>query len=784
MTVTTTAVFNDYAGDGTTTAFALLAYCQTAEQVEALVDDVVQSSAGYTVTGLGDAGGVTVTFDTAPADDTVVRVRRVLPLTQETDTVNNETILQDVLDDALDRQVMVDQQLAEEIGRALKTEQGGTEYDAGNGTIVNLADGVASDDAATYGQVLVNRDLLQAGATTASAVLASRAVLALTTVPAALAAVLVLGYAAAGDTVPFAYERVVAEPTHAGKVRSVDRYLPDGSTDASNGGWWALNVAIARPEFFGALTAGSVATATLLAFHDYCHAEKVRGHVGAGPYTVNGPCKTELTIADGSARIFYENTVINVDAGSTAFEILLFFGTTALNSHHITGRLTINANQKCQRGLVLVSNTGGTTLGATCEVEGVSVNDLYAPSGSNGVAYGVQIAGPFETYALRDIIVDGASRHTSLDATGDCKGIRVGELRTNIVLERCVARNILNAVQDADGIAVFGGLSGTTALGKKATLIDCEFEDCQGRSIKTQCQETVVIRPKFKRQNVVTIAQGHEIDSQYGSMLVEHPTFEYRKLAGVSPLGGSFVPLAIQHKTNAQPLASRCIGGLLMTEADMPNFAFFFGGANCPESTVEIDGLEFRPLGSLATTIFTRCLIEFLGSDVEAMTPNLAITVKNTRGPNTGSLIGYNSYGGTSIAAQLRVDAEGNTNTLTPVIATKTFSAMSGTAITVINDYVFGNNPGYSQIMPTAWAVDMSNGGMLPGNDIYVDVATAVFTWGGVAPTSFPASGLARIKTEAQGPSQTVGRHIMVGDCAVANSWFYTQGGTTWGTVV
>lgn len=126
MTVTTTAVFNDYAGDGTTTAFALLAYCQTAEQVEALVDDVVQSSAGYTVTGLGDAGGVTVTFDTAPADDTVVLVRRVLPLTQDTDTVNNETILQDVLDDTFDRGVMQIQQVQEEVSRAIKVAQGDT----------------------------------------------------------------------------------------------------------------------------------------------------------------------------------------------------------------------------------------------------------------------------------------------------------------------------------------------------------------------------------------------------------------------------------------------------------------------------------------------------------------------------------------------------------------------------------------------------------------------------------------------------------------------------------
>lgn len=32
--------------------------------------------------------------------------------------------------------------------------------------------------------------------------------------------------------------RVASEPTHPWKFRSTDRYLPDGSTDSANGGWW------------------------------------------------------------------------------------------------------------------------------------------------------------------------------------------------------------------------------------------------------------------------------------------------------------------------------------------------------------------------------------------------------------------------------------------------------------------------------------------------------------------------------------------------------------------
>ena len=125
MTVATTLVFSDYTADGSTTAFGLAAYAQTADQLEVLIDDVVQSDAGYVISGLRDPGGVTATFSTAPTSGTV-RVRRVLPLTQGVDTQNNEVTYQEVFDDALDRQVMGLQQVQEEVSRAIKVEQGDT----------------------------------------------------------------------------------------------------------------------------------------------------------------------------------------------------------------------------------------------------------------------------------------------------------------------------------------------------------------------------------------------------------------------------------------------------------------------------------------------------------------------------------------------------------------------------------------------------------------------------------------------------------------------------------
>jgi hypothetical protein len=49
----------------------------------------------------------------------------------------------------------------------------------------------------------------------------------------------ILGYATVGDG-GFQVRRVNVEPTHPFKYRSVDRYLANGTTHATNGGWWEI----------------------------------------------------------------------------------------------------------------------------------------------------------------------------------------------------------------------------------------------------------------------------------------------------------------------------------------------------------------------------------------------------------------------------------------------------------------------------------------------------------------------------------------------------------------
>jgi hypothetical protein len=55
--------------------------------------------------------------------------------------------------------------------------------------------------------------------------------------------------------------RVAAAPAHQGSFRSLDRFMPDGSTDPTNGGWWEVFGPEVRPQAFGVVNDGDT-TAT------------------------------------------------------------------------------------------------------------------------------------------------------------------------------------------------------------------------------------------------------------------------------------------------------------------------------------------------------------------------------------------------------------------------------------------------------------------------------------------------------------------------------------------
>jgi hypothetical protein len=67
---------------------------------------------------------------------------------------------------------------------------------------------------------------------------------------------LTAGWANHGDAPLQMYSRVASAPARGG-FRSTDRFLPDGSTDATNGGWWVNNATEVDVAAFGAVGDGT-----------------------------------------------------------------------------------------------------------------------------------------------------------------------------------------------------------------------------------------------------------------------------------------------------------------------------------------------------------------------------------------------------------------------------------------------------------------------------------------------------------------------------------------------
>ncbi|MCB9948775.1 MAG: hypothetical protein H6842_13310 [Rhodospirillaceae bacterium] len=131
MTVTSSAARVTYAGDGATATFTvsfpfladghLVVIHRSGAGAETVWTDGVE----YTVSGAGDPAGGTVTVAVAPADHRPqvgesLTILRAVPMTQEIDFTEGDPLPAATLESGFDKAVMVDQQQAEELARAIK----------------------------------------------------------------------------------------------------------------------------------------------------------------------------------------------------------------------------------------------------------------------------------------------------------------------------------------------------------------------------------------------------------------------------------------------------------------------------------------------------------------------------------------------------------------------------------------------------------------------------------------------------------------------------------------
>jgi len=134
MTVSTTTIKSSHNGNGSTTAFAynFKIFAQTDLQV------IIRSSTGtetvkiltthYTVSGVGDASGGSVTFTSGniPVTGETVVIRRAVPQTQAIDYIANDPFPAESHEEGLDRATMTIQQMQEELDRSFKVSRTNT----------------------------------------------------------------------------------------------------------------------------------------------------------------------------------------------------------------------------------------------------------------------------------------------------------------------------------------------------------------------------------------------------------------------------------------------------------------------------------------------------------------------------------------------------------------------------------------------------------------------------------------------------------------------------------
>lgn len=211
-----------------------------------------------------------------PGEQNIIWVERVVPY--ETDFVETDAFLRRKIENEFDLVAMRIQQLATTISDAslpIADIQALAEQTSLNAALAQISATNAVAAASALGNQVANYD---------SYVIAQGA-----TVLAAVKGLRVFGWSVYGDGPPAEYFRVTSQPAApAGKLRTTDRFKPDGTIDAVNGGWWQLVISGTQDSRkFGIFAGGGDVTTRVQDAHNTCSIFFPPGIIG-GNYTLFG----------------------------------------------------------------------------------------------------------------------------------------------------------------------------------------------------------------------------------------------------------------------------------------------------------------------------------------------------------------------------------------------------------------------------------------------------------------------------------------------------------------
>jgi len=286
-------------------------------------------------------------------------------------------------------------------------------------------------------------------------------------------------------------------------------------------------------EDFGAVGDGVTDDTTAL---DNAIAAQVPLYFGDKTYKITSPIAQTLTkdvIWYGrGGKISYENP-------SHSEYAIRLSDTTGVDI--VINNLTIDGTKQANKVLEILNNTSNSTPTNFVANELRVENAKRLNTFSGGA--GIYIRGAFEDVTFNGGWVKDCELPTGqgtpavigiggISITWYSDTSYVKRVTLNGILIEKIYSSDLSYNFDQDGIKYFGpNISGGTSGKEESNLVvmgGCRFVNCYGRSIKTQCRNTVVRDSHFERTEGLASGVGNgEISSQYGTCVVDSCTFSY-----------------------------------------------------------------------------------------------------------------------------------------------------------------------------------------------------------------------------------------------------------------
>lgn len=219
---------------------------------------------------------------------------------------------------------------------------------------------------------------------------------------------------------------------------------------------------------------------------------------------------------------------------------------TALFSLTMNGKdlavhgVTVDGNDRCNR-LLYCDQASDSTNEVT--IDGLTLRNCYADAVTNAIA--LYVRGGYEHVRLINSSVTGVNRAATIN-NGVCIGASITTATSagsyypkRTTVSGCHFKDITNSEaydnaqnKDTDGLSILGSLVDPATRyyqDAHASVSDCSFENCKGRSIKIQHDAVTVANCNFKR-SVVGLGDGGgfcEIDFQATRGTVANCNFHY-----------------------------------------------------------------------------------------------------------------------------------------------------------------------------------------------------------------------------------------------------------------